>query len=212
MYTLYSLGTPNGIKPTIMLQELSQSYTIKLIDISKGEQFNPEFLKISPNNKIPVLYDSQKDFYLFESVAILEYLAEKHGKFLPESLVEKYTILQWCFFQAAHIGPMFGQLGHFHRATEKVPYALKRYADESDRLLGVIEKQLTQCSYIGGKDYTIADMAIWPWIYCFQIFYQQTIDEQRFPHLLEWNQRISERAAVKAALKAYGLTLEGKKE
>ncbi|MCW8409029.1 glutathione S-transferase N-terminal domain-containing protein [Legionella sp. PATHC035] len=212
MYTLYSFGTPNGIKPTIMLHELSQSYVIKTIDISKGEQFNPEFLKISPNNKIPVLYDSQTDFYLFESVAILQYLAEKHHQFLPDSLHNKYAVIEWCLFQAAHIGPMFGQLGHFHRMDEKIPYALKRYADESERLLGVMEKQLTQFSYIAGKEYTIADMAIWPWIYCFQVFYQQTIDVQRFAHLLKWYQRISERTAVKAALAAYDLTLEGRKK
>lgn len=210
MYTLYSYGTPNGIKPTIMLHELSQKYIIELIDISNGEQFKPEFLKISPNNKIPVLYDSQNDFYLFESVAILQYLAEKHGKFLPQPLKEKYTIIQWCFFQAAHVGPMFGQLGHFNRAEEKIPYALKRYADESDRIMNVMEKQLEHSNYIGGADYTIADMAIWPWIYCFQIFYKQTIDKQRFTHLLEWYQRIGERPAVQASLEAYHLSLEGK--
>lgn len=136
MYTLYSFGTPNGLKPTIMLEELSLPYTIKTIDISKGEQFNPDFLKISPNNKIPALYDAQNDFYLFESVAILQYLAEKHQQFLPASLKEKFNIIQWCYFQAAHVGPMFGQLGHFHRAEDKIPYALKRYADESERLLG----------------------------------------------------------------------------
>ncbi|WP_454784806.1 glutathione S-transferase family protein [Legionella sp. WA2024007413] len=212
MYTLYSFGTPNGIKPTIMLHELGQSYTIELIDISKGEQFNPEFLKISPNNKIPVLYDSEKDFYLSESVAILQYLAEKHHQFLPESPQDKYRILQWCFFQAAHIGPMFGQLGHFHRAEEKIPYAIKRYADESERLLGIMEKQLTYAIYVGGSDYTIADMAIWPWIYCFQIFYQQNIDEKQFPHLIKWYHRISQRPSVIAALEAYGLNLEGRKE
>ncbi|MGL5742685.1 MAG: glutathione S-transferase family protein [Legionella sp.] len=213
MYTLHSFGTPNGIKPTIMLEELALPYTIKLVDISKGEQFNQEFLKISPNNKIPVLYDAENDFYLFESVAQLQYLAEKHGQFLPQSLQEKYTILQWCYFQAAHIGPMFGQLGHFNRAApEKIPYALKRYADECDRLLGVMEKQLTQNSFIGGAEYTIADMAIWPWIYCFQNFYQLTIDVKRFIHLLEWYLRIGERTAVKAALAAYGQSLEGKRE
>lgn len=212
MYTLYSFGTPNGLKPTIMLEELSLPYTIKTIDISKGEQFNPDFLKISPNNKIPALYDAQNDFYLFESVAILQYLAEKHQQFLPASLKEKFNIIQWCYFQAAHVGPMFGQLGHFHRAEDKIPYALKRYADESERLLGVMEKQLSQFSYIGGKDYTIADMAIWPWVYCFQIFYQQTIEKQRFGRLLAWYQRIGERTAVKGALDAYNLSLEGKKE
>ena len=124
MYTLYSWGTPNGMKPTILLEELKCAYRIQLVDISKGEQFSPQFLKISPNNKIPALYDEEQNFYLFESVAILEYLAEKHGQFLPKTLQEKYTVLQWCLFQVAHIGPMFGQLGHFTRfAPEEIPYA-----------------------------------------------------------------------------------------
>lgn len=114
MYLLYSQDTPNGLKPTIMLEELKLPYTLKLIDISKGEQFAPEFLKISPNNKIPALFDEDKNFYLFESVVILNYLAEQHGAFLPTSLQDKFTVLQWCYFQAAHIGPMLGQFGHFH--------------------------------------------------------------------------------------------------
>lgn len=205
MYLLYSHGTPNGMKPTIMLEELAQPYTIKLVDISQGEQFAPEFLKISPNNKIPVLYDQEEDFYLPESVAILQYLAEKYGEFLPQSsLVDKFTVLQWCYFQAAHIGPMFGQFGHFHRyAPEPVPYAKLRYADESNRLMGVMEKQLSHHQFISGSHYTIADMAIWPWLYCFQEFYQQTIDVKKFPNLLKWYARLGERPAMQAALKAY---------
>lgn len=205
MYTLYSAGTPNGIKPTIMLEELKQLYTIKIIDISKGEQFKPDFLKISPNNKIPVLHDQSNDFYLFESVAILQYLAEKHNQFLPQSLKEKYVVLQWCYFQAAHIGPMFGQFGHFNRfATEQIPYAMKRYADESLRLMGVMEKQLAQVPYIAGSEYSIADMAIWPWVYCYQFFYQEAIDPKQFPALMAWYQQINERAAVKSSLSIYG--------
>ncbi|HBD7142853.1 TPA: glutathione S-transferase N-terminal domain-containing protein [Legionella pneumophila] len=205
MYTLYSFGTPNGFKPTIMLEELAQPYTIKLIDITQGEQFNPDFLKISPNNKIPVLHDQTNDFYLMESVAILQYLAEKHRRFLPETTKEKYAIIQWCYFQAAHIGPMLGQFGHFHRyAQEQVPYAMKRYADESMRLLGIMEKQLAKTSFVGGSNYTIADMAIWPWIWCFQFVYEQTIDAKLFPSLMSWYQRVSERPAVKATLAAYG--------
>lgn len=205
MYTLYSFGTPNGIKPTIMLEELGQPYTLQLIDISKGEQFDPEYLKISPNNKIPALYDQERDFYLFESVAILEYLAEKHKKFLPESLQDKFAVLQWCYFQVGHIGPMFGQFGHFnHFATEKIPYAMKRFADECTRLFGVMEKQLAQHPYISGSAYSIADIAIWPWVYCMEVFYQSPIDAQQFPHLVKWYQRLGERPAVKAALQVYG--------
>jgi GST-like protein len=205
MYTLYSYGTPNGFKPTIMLEELKERYTIKLIDITQGEQFNPDFLAISPNNKIPVLYDPENDFYLTESVAILQYLAEKHRRFLPEALKEKYTIIQWCYFQAAHIGPMFGQFGHFHRfATEQVPYAMKRYADESIRLMGVMEQQLAQTPFMGGSLYSIADMAIWPWVWCFQFIYGQTIDAALFPNLMAWYARLNERPAIKATLTAYG--------
>lgn len=182
MYTLYSFGTPNGFKPTIMLEELTQSYTIKLIDITQGEQFNPDFLKISPNNKIPVLHDQTNDFYLMESVAILQYLAEKHRQFLPETTKEKYAIIQWCYFQAAHIGYMLGQFGHFHRyAQEQVPYAMKRYADESMRLLGVMEKQLAKTSFIGGSNYTIADMAIWPGFGVFNSYMNRQLMRNCFP-------------------------------
>lgn len=207
MYTLYSFGTPNGIKPTIMLEELQQPYTVELIDISNGEQFAPDFLKISPNNKIPALHDQSNNFYLFESVAILQYLAEKHGQFLPKSLKDKYSVLQWCYFQAAHIGPMFGQFGHFHRhAPEPVPYAMHRYADECLRLMGVMERQLSLHPYISGAEYTIADMAIWPWLYCYQFIYETPIDAAQFSHLMKWYQQISQRQAIKAALAIYGKT------
>ncbi|MFW2569603.1 MULTISPECIES: glutathione S-transferase N-terminal domain-containing protein [Legionella] len=204
MYTLYSAGTPNGIKPTIMLEELKVPYDIKRINISEGEQFKPEFLKISPNNKIPVIYDQENDFYLFESVAILEYLADKHQQFLPKDLKHRFNVLKWCYFQVGHIGPMFGQYGHFHRyAPEQVPYAKKRYADEVLRLMAVMDKELVQHAYISGTEYTIADMAIWPWLYCYETFYQATIDAKQFPHLMQWYQMIAQRPQVKAALAAY---------
>ncbi|MCC5014245.1 MULTISPECIES: glutathione S-transferase N-terminal domain-containing protein [unclassified Legionella] len=204
MYILYSAGTPNGIKPTIMLEELKVPYDIKRINISEGEQFKPEFLKISPNNKIPVIYDQENDFYLFESVAILEYLADKHQQFLPKDLKHRFNVLKWCYFQVGHIGPMFGQYGHFHRyAPEQVPYAKKRYADEVLRLMAVMDKELVQHAYISGTEYTIADMAIWPWLYCYETFYQATIDAKQFPHLMQWYQMIAQRPQVKAALAAY---------
>lgn len=204
MYTLYSAGTPNGIKPTIMLEELKVPYDIKRINISEGEQFKPEFLKISPNNKIPVIYDQENDFYLFESVAILEYLADKHQQFLPKDLKHRFNVLKWCYFQVGHIGPMFGQYGHFHRyAPEQVPYAKKRYADEVLRLMAVMDKELVQHAYISGTEYTIADMAIWPWLYCYETFYQATIDAKQFPHLMQWYQMIAQRPQVKEALAAY---------
>ena len=204
MYKLYSSRTPNGFKPTIMLEELKQPYQIALIDIFNGEQFAPDFLKISPNNKIPALYDSENDFYLFESVAILEYLAEKHQQFLPTELKAKYNVLKWCYFQAAHIGPMFGQYGHFHRyAKEDVPYAKKRYADELLRLMGVMDNQLANNEFISGSDYTIADMAIWPWIYCYEDYYQGKLDKKHFPHLVRWYHQLAKRKAIKATLAAY---------
>ncbi len=204
MYTLYSFNTPNGHKPTIMLEELQLPYEIVMVDITKGEQFDPQFLKISPNNKIPAMYDDENELSLFESVAILEYLAEKHQQFLPQNLTDKFTVLQWCYFQVGHIGPMFGQYGHFHRyADEEVPYAKKRYADEVNRLLAVLEKQLVTHKFVSGNSYTIADMAIWPWIYCYQHFYKADIGQQQFPHVLEWYKKLEERPQIQAALAAY---------
>lgn len=204
MYTLYSLGTPNGFKPTIMLEELEAPYEIKIINIREGEQFKPEFLRISPNNKIPVIYDPEIDFYLFESVAILQYLAEKHQQFLPVEVKKRFHVLQWCYFQVGHIGPMFGQYGHFCRfAAEEIPYAQKRYADEVLRLMAVMDKQLMQHPYISGMDYTIADIAIWPWLYCYENFYETVINVKQFPHLVQWYKTIGKRPAVKAAIAAY---------
>ncbi|KTD33681.1 S-transferase [Legionella nautarum] len=204
MYKLYSLGTPNGIKPTIMLEELAAPYEIELINIREGEQFTPEFLAISPNNKIPVIYDPEMDFYLFESVAILQYLAERHQRFLPKDLKGRFNVLKWCYFQVGHIGPMFGQYGHFYRyAPEDLPYAKKRYGDEVLRLMGVMDKQLKQHPYISGTDYTIADMAIWPWLYCYENFYETPINETEFPHLMKWYKTIGKRPQVKAAIAAY---------
>ncbi|QBR84331.1 glutathione S-transferase [Legionella israelensis] len=204
MYTLYSFGTPNGFKPTIMLEELQVPYKIKIVDITQGEQFNPEFLKISPNNKIPAMHDDENDLNLFESVAILQYLAEKHQQFLPQNLKSKFTVLQWCYFQVGHIGPMFGQYGHFHRyADEDIPYAKKRYADECERLMSVMEKQLFNHQFISGSAYTIADMAIWPWLHCYQHFYESKIDEGKFPHLMQWYKKLEQRKAIQTAIDAY---------
>jgi GSH-dependent disulfide-bond oxidoreductase len=204
MYTLYSLSTPNGIKPTIMLEELQVPYEIKLINIREGEQFTPEFQRISPNSKIPVIYDPEMDFYLFESVAILQYLAEKHKQFLPEDRVPRFNVLKWCYFQVGHVGPMFGQYGHFHLyAPEEIPYAQQRYGDEVLRLMGVMDQQLMQHAYISGTEYTIADMAIWPWLYCYENFYETPIDRKQFPALFQWYKTIGKRSEVEAALAAY---------
>ena len=204
MITLYSSNTPNGLKPTILLEELEIPYTIELVNIREGEQFEPEFLKISPNNKIPAMHDSEGDLNLFESVAILQYLAEKHQRFLSADLTHKAQVLQWCYFQVGHIGPMFGQYGHFHRyADEDVPYAKKRYADECLRLMGVMERQLANHDYISGQEYTIADMAIWPWIYGYHRYYESAVDSKQFPNLMRWYEQIAARPAVKKAIAAY---------
>jgi GST-like protein len=204
MYTLYSFKTPNGIKPTIMLEEINAPYDISTINIFEGEQFKPEFLRISPNNKIPALFDKEENFYLFESVAMLQYLAEKHAQFLPLELKSKFTVLKWCYFQAAHIGPMFGQYGHFHRfAPETIPYAQKRYADEVQRLMAVMDKELSQHVYIAGDEYSIADMAIWPWLYCYENYYEAQFDAKLFPHLRAWYETIAMRQSVQNALAAY---------
>lgn len=204
MITLYSYNTPNGLKPTILLEELQVPYTIQLVDIFKGEQFEPGFLKISPNNKIPAMYDSDADLNVFESVAILQYLAEKHQRFIPMDLTHKIQVLQWCYFQVGHIGPMFGQYGHFHQyADVDVPYAKKRYAEECERLLGVMERQLTNHDYMSGQNYTIADMAIWPWIYGYSHYYEATIDAGVFPNLMRWYDEVLTRQAVKKAIAAY---------
>jgi GST-like protein len=164
MIDLYTFGTPNGYKVSIMLEELGLPYTVHTINITKNEQFGEAFLKISPNNKIPAIVDRDNDTSIFESVAILMYLAEKTGKFLPKELSAKYNVIQWCLFQAASVGPMFGQFGHFKvYAKETVPYAIERYGTESKRILGVMEKQLAKNAYLAGKEYTIADNASRPW-------------------------------------------------
>lgn len=197
---LYTLGTPNGQKISIALEELGLPYTVHKIDISKGDQFKPEYLKINPNSKIPALVDG--GHVLFESVAILIYLAEKTGKLLPKDPIGRYQTLAWTIFQTAGVGPMFGQYGHFSvYAKEKIPYAIERYQKEAKRLMGVMDKQLSSNSYLAGGEYTIADIATWPWIHGYQVFYKSVIDEAEFPNLVRWYREIEKRPAVQAGLK-----------
>lgn len=196
---LYTLGTPNGHKISICLEELGIPYNVKKIDISKGEQFTPEFLKINPNGKIPAIVDDGQP--LFESVAILIYLAEKYGKFLPKDPVGRYQTLQWAVFQAAGVGPMFGQFGHFTKyAPEKVPYAIERYSKETNRLMGVMDGQLGRHRYLAGEEYTIADIATWPWVRSYMTGYGQTIDWAKFPNLKRWFDEINARPAVQRGI------------
>ena len=199
MIDVYSWATPNGHKIHIMLEECGLSYRLHPVDISKGEQFDKEFLDISPNNKIPAMTDSDgpdgKPISLFESGAMLVYLAGKTGKFLGKTDRERYTTLQWLMFQMGGIGPMFGQTHHFRNyAPEKIDYAINRYTNETRRLYGVLDTQLTKTgAYIAGKSYTIADMAIWPWLRNWK-GQGQNLDDH--PAVKRWYEQIGARPAV----------------
>ena len=169
MIEVYSWATPNGHKVHIMLEECGLAYRVIPVDIGAGDQFKPEFLAISPNNKIPAIVDPDgpegKPMSMFESGAILLYLAGKTGKFLPESVTARYEVLQWLMFQMGGVGPMLGQSHHFRiYAPEKIPYAIDRYTNEAQRLYGVMNKRLARSKYFGGAEYSIADIAIFPWL------------------------------------------------
>ena len=200
---VYSWPTPNGHKVHIMLEEcgykLGRDWLAHPVHIGQGEQFTPEFLTISPNNKIPALVDpvgpDGKPISVFESGAILLYLAAKTGKFLPKSDRAKFEVLQWLMFQMGGVGPMLGQNHHFRiYAPEKIPYAIDRYTNEAKRLYGVMDKQLALGKYIAGSSYSIADMAIYPWL---RNWKNQGIDWADFPRLKEWFDLIGERPADK---------------
>ncbi|MGY0194556.1 glutathione S-transferase C-terminal domain-containing protein [Leptothrix sp. BB-4] len=202
MIELYSWATPNGHKVHIMLEECGLPYRVHGVDIGKGEQFEAGFLAISPNNKIPAITDPDgpdgAPIALFESGAILLYLAGKTGRFLPETTAGKYEVLQWLMFQMGGVGPMLGQAHHFRiYAPEKVPYAVERYTNEAKRLYGVMNKRLAKSTYIGGPTYSIADMAIWPWLRSWK---NQGIDWADFPHLKGWYDEIGKRPAVQRAV------------
>ena len=200
---LYTWTTPNGRKVQIMLEELGLPYNVHSINIGKNEQFAPDFLKISPNNKIPAIVDSEgpggKPYSLFESGAILMYLAEKTGSALwPQETVKKYEVMQWLMFQMGGFGPMLGQAHHFLKfAPEKIPYAMKRYGDEAKRLYGVIDKRLGEAEYLAG-DYSIADIATFPWA---QSFAMQGIDFADYPNVKRWFDAIMARPAVQRGIK-----------
>ena len=195
---LYYWTTPNGHKVTIFLEEAGLPYNLHPININKGEQFTSEFLAISPNNRIPALVDStpndeNEPLSIFESGAILEYLADKTGTFLPKSGAARYNVLQWLYWQMGGLGPMAGQNHHFTQyAPEEVPYAITRYVNETARLYGVLEKQLAGKNFITGE-YSIADMASYPWIHSHD---KQGQDLNNFPNIKAWFERISARPAV----------------
>ncbi|MFJ2986342.1 glutathione binding-like protein [Collimonas sp. NPDC087041] len=199
MIDVYSWPTPNGHKVHIMLEECGLPYRVHGVDIGAGDQFNPDFLSISPNNKIPAIVDAHgpdgKPISLFESGAILVYLAGKSGKFLGNTDREKFNTLQWLMFQMGGVGPMLGQAHHFRiYAPEKIEYAVNRYTNEAKRLYGVIDKQLSQHRFLAGNEYTIADIATFPWIRSWK---NQGIELSDFPNLKTWFDGIAERPAVK---------------
>ncbi|PPS60597.1 glutathione binding-like protein [Pseudomonas sp. BRM28] len=201
MIDLYYWTTPNGHKITLFLEETGLPYTLHPINIGKGEQFAEDFLKIAPNNRIPAIVDHDtadgQPLSLFESGAILLYLAEKTGQFIPKDLRGRQEALQWLFWQMGGLGPMAGQNHHFNRfAPEKIPYAIKRYVDETARLYGVLNKRLADRPFVAGNDYSIADMAIYPWIVS-HTWQQQNLDD--FPALKGWFQRIQARPATQRA-------------
>jgi GST-like protein len=199
MITLFTWPTPNGQKIQIMLEELNERYDARPVNILRGEQFEPAFLKISPNNKIPAITDSDvvQDGALlsvFETGAILIYLAEKSGRFLPTGGPQRAKTLQWLLFQCSSLGPMLGQATHFRRyAKQDVAYAVERYTNEATRLYGVIERQLENMAWIAGDDYGIADIATFPWICRHR---RQGQDLDRFPRTKAWLGRVSSRPAV----------------
>ncbi len=206
---LYTLATPNGQKVRVALEEMGLEYDLHEIDIMKGEQFKPEFVAINPNSKIPALVDLKgpggKPLSIMESGAILIYLAEKSGKFLASEGAERSLTLQWLFFQVGGVGPMFGQFGHFYKyAASKIdhPYPVQRYANESKRLLGVLEKRLTESEYLAGAEYTIADMATFPWVMGLRIHYQadEILELPSFKAVWQWVDKCAARPATARGL------------
>jgi GST-like protein len=195
---LYSWDTPNGRKVSIMLEELGMPYRVIPVDIGAGQQFAPDFLRISPNNKIPALVDREADLSLMESGAILMYLADKTGRFLPASGHARWKVIEWLMLQMGGVGPMLGQTHHFHFYNPgKAPYAEERYLKEAQRIYRVLDTRLATHEFLAG-DYSIADIATWPWIARYK---RQGIDWAAFPHLKAWYLGIAARPAVERGWK-----------
>jgi len=206
MIDIHSWATPNGHKVHIMLEECGLPYRVHAVDIGAGAQFEPDFLKISPNNKIPAIVDSDgpdgEPISLFESGAILLYLAGKTGRFLPADTRGRYQVLEWLMFQMGGVGPMLGQAHHFRLyAPQKIPYAIERYTNEAKRLYGVMNRQLAKNKYIAGPEYSIADIAIFPWLRSWK---NQGIAWNDHPHLKGWFDEIAARPAVKRGIEVLG--------
>ncbi|HEX4409073.1 MAG TPA: glutathione S-transferase N-terminal domain-containing protein [Xanthobacteraceae bacterium] len=207
MIDLHYWTTPNGHKVTIFLEEAALPYRIVPVNISKGDQFKPEFLAISPNNRIPAIVDRNPEddgppISVFESGAILLYLAEKTGQFLPNGIRDRVEVMEWLFWQMAGLGPMAGQNHHFSQyAPEKIPYAIERYVKETNRLYGVLDRRLADREFIAGL-YSIADMAAYPWVVPYE---RQGQKLEEFPHLKRWFHAIADRPAV---IRAYAKAKE----
>jgi GSH-dependent disulfide-bond oxidoreductase len=190
---LYTWTTPNGRKVSIALEELGLPYTAHPIDISKDEQFQPDFLRISPNNRIPAIVDRETGIHLMESGAILIYLADKAGRLIPKDGEQRYRVIEWLMWQMGGLGPMIGQAHHFLRANKgAAPYAEERYAKEAQRLYGVLDRRLEGRDHVAG-DYSIADIAIWPWVSRYE---WHAVDLAKFPNVKRWYAAIAARPAV----------------
>ena len=206
MITLYTWSTLNGLKISIMLEELGWPYEVRPVNIGKDEQFAPDFLKVSPNNKIPALVDDEAEggpLSIFESGAILVYLADKSGRFLAPSGAARFKALEWLFWQVGGQGPMLGQLGFFaKRSQEKAPLAIKRFTEEADRLLGVMERRLAEAPYLAGADYSIADMATYPWTMAATTFLSDVLSDSLAtkPAIARWLKAVGERPAVQRGM------------
>jgi GST-like protein len=197
MIDLYTFTTPNGRKASIMLEEVELPYNVHKIDITKGDQFKPEFVAINPNSKIPAIVDQDTGITVFESGAILIYLAKKTGKLLPTSDKENFQVLSWLMLQMGSVGPMLGQLNHFKKfAPEKIPYAIERYEKETLRLYSVLDGQLKEQEFLCG-DYSIADIATYPWI---ALYEWQGLTLDSHPNLKRWVETIQQRPAVKRGM------------
>ncbi|WP_028219800.1 glutathione S-transferase family protein [Paraburkholderia oxyphila] len=203
MIKLYGWGTPNGRKVSIALEEMALPYSVTRVDITKDEQFTEAFLSLNPNNKIPVIVDEDgpegQPITVFESGAILMYLADKTGRLMPSSGHAYYRTLQWLMFQMGGIGPMFGQMHHFQRYAKDEAYGVKRYAKETHRLYGVLDAQLARNEFVAGSEYSIADIAVYPWIARFEL---HQIEWSSIPNVMRWYDAVGARDAVKRGMEA----------
>lgn len=201
MIELYAFGTPNGKKIPIALEELGLEYEVHRVDITKGEQTKPEFLDISPNGRIPAIIDRDNGLKLFESGAILIYLAEKAGALLPTEVAKRAEVISWLMWQMGGVGPMFGQLGHFKKfAPEKIPYAIERYTKEAERLRGVLEKRLEGREYVCDA-YSIADIALYPWVAAYD---NLGLTLEGLPNVARWLGTVKARPAVAKGMGVFG--------